>query len=103
MRDTIIKDWRFDIFSTKNLVQHSKYKIVWLHDTFCQGDGYLEDFARAELFNEIFTLSDWHSDYTLNGHQWRYRYYEVLKRKIWQTRNGIHSYIDEVDIKKKES
>ena len=102
LRDEIREREGFDCSTTANVVYPAKHKVLWLHDTFCRGDQYLEYFVVNELINELFTLSDWHSNYIMNGHQWRGRYFEVLKRKVWQTRNGINSYLNTVDISQKD-
>jgi glycosyltransferase involved in cell wall biosynthesis len=101
-RETVLKETGYDIAFTKGLVENSKYKALWLHDTFCSGDSWLEHVCLDGYFDEIFTLSDWHTSYILNGHTWRGRIFEVLKDKIFQTRNGIRNYIEEVDISKKD-
>lgn len=86
------------------LINNSFYKVVWMHDTFCPGDEYLEAMAVDGYFHELFTLSDWHTSYisTTPYHSPRQRRYDVLKEKIFQTRNGIVSYMDEVDIFQKD-
>lgn len=102
LRDDALSGWNTDISKTSHLVKHSKYKVVWLHDTFCSGDNYLEHLCVDGYIDELFCLSDWHSNYIMNGHVWRGRYFEVLKKKVWQTRNGIQNYIDEVNILDKD-
>jgi len=101
-REDVYRETGYDIENTIGLVKNSGYKVLWLHDTFCSGDNWLEHICIDGYFDEIFTLSDWHSNYIMNGHTWRGRIFEVLKNKIWQTRDGIRSYIDEVDISKKD-
>ena len=100
--DALKSGWHYNLDLTYNIVMNSKVKIIWLHDTFCSGDPWLESLIVRGQIDEIFTLSDWHSNYIMNGHRWRGRYFEALKRKVWQTRNGINSYINEVDISKKD-
>jgi len=80
----------------------ARFKVLWLHDTFCQGDEYMEQLVINKQIDEIFTLSDWHTDYIGNGHNWRQRYFEVMKRHMWETRNGVHNYIEEVIIENKD-
>lgn len=101
-REQVLQETHHDIAYTLGLVQNSKFKALWLHDTFCSGDNWLEHICLDGFFDEIFTLSDWHTSYILNGHTWRGRIFEVLKNKIFQTRNGIKNYIEEVDIIKKD-
>lgn len=74
--------------------------ILWMHDTFCEGDDQLESLVVQGKIDEVWTLSDWHTTYIsqcTHGHR---RMMEVLKRKIWVTRNGVNIYKD-VDIKDK--
>lgn len=69
--------------------QNSKHKVLWMHDTFCDGDLHLEGFLLDGFINEIFTLSDFHTDYVTNCDHGKKRNFEVLKRFVFQTRNGI--------------
>lgn len=65
-------------------------KVIWAHDTFIQGEEILEELLVKEVIDEIWTLSDWHSVYLTNCyHSPKRRNFEMLKNKIWQTRNGI--------------
>ncbi len=73
-------------------ISNTTYKIVWLHDTFCEGDEYLENLLVTNHINEIFTLSDFHTNYILNANHGRKRQYEVLKNKVFQTRNGAQKH-----------
>jgi len=87
----------------KSLVSGSKHKVLWLHDTFCAGDQFMQDLLADNMYDEIFTLSDWHSTYiSTANHYDTYRYPESFKRKMFHTRNGIKSYSDEVDLNKKD-
>lgn len=84
-----------------SLVQNAKLKVLWMHDTFCDGDELLESSVTKGLIDEVWTLSDWHTSYIsqcVHGHR---RMMEVLKRKIWVTRNGVNIYRD-VEIAKKD-
>lgn len=90
-----------DCQSFKN-IKGMKHKILWKHDTFCMGDDILEELVLDGYIDEIFTLSDFHSTYISNSDHGKKRIYEVLKNKIFQTRNGIVNYIPEVDISKKD-
>jgi len=74
-------------------VLNSKYRVLWMHDTFCEGDEHIENMLNGEFLHEIFTLSDFHSEYvtTAEYHGPR-RNFEVLKHKFWQTRNGAVCY-----------
>lgn len=87
-------------FST--LKNSAKLKVLWLHDTFCQGDEFVEDLLVHGYIDEIFTLSDFHTSYVLNANHGKRRNFEVLKNKTFITRNGAKKHIDEVDISKKD-
>lgn len=84
------------------LKNSAKLKILWLHDTFCQGDEFVEDLIVNGYIDEIFTLSDFHTNYILNCNHGKRRNFEVLKNKTFITRNGAKCHIDEVDISAKD-
>jgi len=81
---------------------NAKHKIVWMHDTFCEGDNHIEDMLNQGAIDELFTLSDFHSSYVLNCDHGNKRNFEVLKNKIFMTRNGAVKHIKEVDLNKKD-
>lgn len=85
-----------------DLFNQSKKKILWMHDTFCDGDHLVEHLVDIGRIDELFTLSDFHTSYIANCEHGKRRNFEVLKNKIFQTRNGIVKYIDWVDISKKD-
>ena len=68
------------------------HKVLWMHDTFCDGDHLVERYVMEGRIDEIFTLSDFHTVYTTTCNHGQKRMFEVLKRHIWQTRNGINLY-----------
>jgi glycosyltransferase involved in cell wall biosynthesis len=78
------------------------YKVLWMHDTFCQGDDLLEQFVVEKKIDKIFTLSDFHTSYVTTCTHGPRRNFEVLKKHIFVTRNGIRRYHDFVDISKKD-
>lgn len=84
---------RFKTFSYMpdftSIQQKSRYKVLWMHDTFCDGDDLIEHLVLEGRINEIFTLSDFHLGYVTSCDHGRKRMYEVLKRHVFQTRNGI--------------
>jgi glycosyltransferase involved in cell wall biosynthesis len=84
------------------LKNSAKLKVLWLHDTFCQGDEFVEDLVTHGHIDEIFTLSDFHTSYILNCNHGKRRNFEVLKNKTFITRNGAKCHIDEVDISAKD-
>lgn len=77
-------------------------KIIWMQDTFIWGDHLLEQLIVNNHIDEIFCLSDWHISYTTHSTHGPRRNFEVLKDKIFLTRNAINRWIDWVDIKKKD-
>lgn len=90
----ITNEWPF--------IHTAKKRILWLHDTFIDGDQIMEELVVSGKIDNVFTLSDWHTSYILNCTHGRKRNYEVLKAKIFQTRNGAVCHIPEVDINKKD-
>lgn len=82
--------------------KNAKLKAVWLHDTFCGGDHLVEDMLVHNCFDEIFTLSDFQTSYVTSCDHGKKRNFEVLKKHLFQTRNGIVLYKDEVDINAKD-
>ena len=93
---------RFPCNLFENIRKNAKMKILWMHDTFCNGDQNVEDLAVQGYIDKIFTLSDFHTSYVGNCDHGNRRNFEVLKNKIFQTRNGIVKYIEEVDIAAKD-
>ena len=80
----------------------AKLKVLWMHDTFCNGDNNVEDLAVNGYIDKIFTLSDFHLSYVTTCHHGKRRNFEVLKNKMFITRNGVVNYINEVDISQKD-
>lgn len=104
-KDTIINNYgeRHDPSYYLPLTSNCNHRVLWLHDICCLGDEWLEPLLVDGIVDEIFTLSDWHTHYITERSQNDIpRPYEVLKRKIWQTRNGINSYHKEVNIYEKD-
>ena len=99
-------DGRAMPFQSMNLydriVSRAKMRILWMHDTFCLGDNLIEELATANRITDIFTLSDFHLTYVANCNHGRRRNFEVLKRKMFITRNGARNYKTEIDIKAKD-
>lgn len=88
--------------SIYHFIPKSKWKVLWMHDTFCKGDELIEEMLMSGVINEVFTLSDFHTNYTLNNEHGKKRMFDVLKHRNFQTRNGAVKYIDEVDLDKKD-
>ena len=81
----------------------SRHKVLWMHDTFIWGDPHVEKLLLNNYINEMFTLSDFHTSYVTNcWHGGDRRNFEVLKNKVFQTRNGIVKYFDETNIFQKD-
>lgn len=87
----------------ERLRKSAKLKILWMHDTFCGDDHIVENLVTSGAIDEIFTLSDFHTTYISNcWHGGNRRNFEVLKNKIWMTRNGINIHPYDVDMKNKD-
>ena len=86
----------------ESIRKNAKYKVLWMHDTFCKGDINVEDLAVQGYIDKIFTLSDFHTTYVTTCDHGKRRNFEVLKDKIFQTRNAVVQYFDEVDVSKKD-
>lgn len=86
--------YRKDIGVYENIVPQAKFKAVWLHDTFIEGEEYLEPLLVDGEVQEVFLLSDWHSHYVSHANHWNTpkREYASIKKFIFQTRNGLRPY-----------
>ncbi len=85
-----------------NIMQNAKYKVLMMHDTFCEGDNLIEYLVNTNHIDEIFTLSDWHTSYVTTCNHGAKRNFEILKKRIFQTRNGVGVIPEWVDIKQKD-
>lgn len=72
---------------------NARLKILWKHDTFCQGDEILAALLLSKSIDTVFTLSDWHTQHTMEK-------LEVPKDKIFQTRNGYNHFNVNMNDKK---
>lgn len=86
----------------QQLKKSAKLKILWMHDTFCNGDQVLEELVVNKDIDEIFTLSDFHTSYVTNCDHGNRRNFEVLKNKVFMTRNGARKYIFDIDVRNKD-
>lgn len=84
------------------LKKSAKLKILWMHDTFCNGDQVLEELVVNKDIDEVFTLSDFHTTYVTNCDHGNRRNFEVLKNKVFMTRNGARKYIHDIDVRNKD-
>lgn len=93
-----------DIGPFTSIVENAKKKFIWMHDTFLEGEEWLEPLLLDGKIDEVFLLSDWHSHYVSQSDHWNTpkRDYAQLKHKIFQTRNGMKKYVNNVDINKKD-
>lgn len=94
--------WASQLPNLERVSMASDYRILWMHDTFCDGDLYIEDLVKSGRIHTIFTLSDWHTTYVTNCNHGKRRHFETLKNHIFQTRNGINIYNNDVDISAKD-
>jgi len=97
-----IAGFRFEPSLFEKIRKSARLKILWMHDTFCQGDINVEDLVVGGYIDELFTLSDFHTSYIGNADHGRRRNFEVLKNKMFMTRNGVVNYYDYLDISKKD-
>jgi FkbM family methyltransferase len=101
-----LNDYRSTPFAPMNLydriISRARMRVLWMHDTFCLGDNLIEELAVADRITDIFTLSDFHLTYVANCDHGKRRNFEVLKRKMFITRNGVRIYNREVDIAAKD-
>ena len=103
VRNDILVKYGVDVLIYQDLIKNSKYKILWMHDTFCSGDEYTQDLLADGYFDEIFTLSDWHATYVSTAyHNNVKRFPEFFKNKMFYTRNGIVNYGNDIDVTKKD-
>ena len=103
LRKDIENSTKYSYESFDKVRSASKHKILWMHDTFIWGDPIVEKLLVNNHIDEIFTLSDFHTSYITNcWHGGDRRNFEVLKNKIFQTRNGIVKYFDTTDITQKD-
>ena len=93
---------KIDYSKFDSMRKNARLKVFWMHDTFCWGDDILEWLVTEGSIDEVWTLSDFHAMYVMNCAHPRMRNYEVLRRKMWTTRNGIVKYFDSVDLSAKD-
>jgi FkbM family methyltransferase len=93
---------KFNYRDFEYIRNNAKLKIFWMHDTFCWGDDILENLTTAGAIDEIWTLSDFHAMYVMTCSHPNFRCFEVLRRKMWVTRNGMVKYFDSVDLDAKD-
>lgn len=87
---------QIDIGVYEAITPLAKYKAIWAHDTFIQGEKFVEILLSSGDIDEVFLLSDWHTHYVTQADHWETnrRDYATLKRRIFNTRNGMVPYID---------
>lgn len=94
------RDFPVELF--EQVSRPEQLKILWMQDTFVWGDPILESLVTQNYINEVFVLSDWHASYTTHAVHGPRRNFEVLKDKLFITRNAINRWIDWVDVKQKD-
>lgn len=94
--------WAGGLPNLESVAMTARHRVLWMHDTFCDGDDLIEEFVLQGRIHEIFTLSDWHSTYVTTCDHGRRRNFETLKKHIFQTRNGIQLHHDWVDVRAKD-
>ena len=97
-----IAGFRYEPSLFEQIRKNARFKALWMHDTFCQGDINVEELVVGGYIDELFTLSDFHTSYIGNADHGKRRNFEVLKNKIFMTRNGVVPYFNYVDISKKD-
>jgi glycosyltransferase involved in cell wall biosynthesis len=90
----------YDLYN--RIVSRARMRVLWMHDTFCLGDNMIEELAVSNRITDIFTLSDFHLTYVANCHHGRRRNFEVLKNRLFITRNGARCYNNQVNISSKD-
>jgi len=93
---------KIDYRHFEHIRKTAKLKVFWMHDTFCWGDDILEQLVVSSCIDEIWTLSDFHAMYVMTCSHPNLRNFEVLRRKMWTTRNGMVKYFDTVDLDTKD-
>jgi len=93
---------KFNYRDFEYIRNNAKLKVFWMHDTFCWGDDILEHLVVNNCIDEIWTLSDFHAMYVMTCAHPKLRNFEVLRRKMWTTRNGMVKYFDSVDLNLKD-
>jgi len=95
-------DFNYPAQKFERIRESAKMKILWLHDTFCSGDHLVEEYLTRGFIDQAFTLSDFHTSYFATCNHGRPRNFEVLKNKIFMTRNGVKIHGEEVDVTLKD-
>jgi glycosyltransferase involved in cell wall biosynthesis len=98
------RDYQFDIvISVDSLVpfdpggdsiyqqiqRSDQLKILWSHSSEIAAGENLEKFVVNRYIDQIFTVSDRHTNELINGLTGTRRMYETLKRRVFQTRYGV--------------
>ncbi|NCB97929.1 MAG: glycosyltransferase [Bacteroidia bacterium] len=93
-----------DIGVYESIAPLAKHKIIWMHDTFLEGEEFLEPLLVNNSIQEVFLLSDWHTHYISQSDHFgtKKRDYANIKTHIYQTRNGMHPYLPSPNIQCKD-
>lgn len=93
---------KVDLNIFDRLQERARFKVLWMHDTFCYGDQVVEHLVVHGCIHELFVLSDWHLSYVLNCDHGARRNFEVLKNKTFLTRNGAKNWLPWIDPSQKD-
>lgn len=96
--------FKVDIGIYETIAPLAKHKIIWMHDTFLEGEEYLEPLLINGYIQEVFLLSDWHTHYISQSDHFgtKKREYANLKKYIYQTRNGIYPHLPQPNLLAKD-
>ena len=83
------------------IVYKAKKRVLWMHDTFCEGDQDIEAMLLGGYIDELFTLSDFHTIYVGTCAHGNKRMFETFKHKVFHTRNGAVKWLD-VEVTSKD-
>lgn len=94
------RQYPYDLF--RHIRETAKLKVFWMHDTFSWGDDAIQSLVLSGAVDEIWCLSDFHYHYVMNCNHGSPRNYEVLRKHMWITRNGIVKYFDKPNFENKD-
>lgn len=80
----------------------ARLRVLWMHDTFCLGDQFIETLCQQGHIDQVFVLSDWHLSYVTTCSHGPRRNFEVLKDRMFVTRNGCAMDPPDLDPRHKD-
>jgi glycosyltransferase involved in cell wall biosynthesis/GR25 family glycosyltransferase involved in LPS biosynthesis len=90
--------YKFNLQLVNSLVNNSKYKILWAHDTITVGEEWIPDLLKYNRLHQIFVLSDYQYNLYINKNE---ELSYTSKNKFFRTRNGIDK-INNINIEDKD-